>query len=330
MNTLTTAAATSPADSPESDDGVLDFRTPHGLRRLLLRLYMDQEEAKDRQNATDDQKADDGKDNPAEEKVWEHDDEVADLMRYCMDKYASLARKYRQSPEDAAVAAFDVLRAPATIEAEDPWGSVTRGVQVALMAEDRANGLLCDQSRARRLLTSDQHDATRFSEYEMDGARSVDVIAVDPAWLDTVDAEPATAASRPGEVAPRETQIALENATAILTRLGWDEPAARACLEYIWERLADAGDTARAFESLRRDKTPQGRFDTSQRRWTALCSVVLGHAHHPTYAVRDGLLQRLIRGDRVSQLMADDRLVRALLATCPQVATVTQLGVRCA
>ncbi|GAB4086366.1 hypothetical protein GCM10028784_29960 [Myceligenerans cantabricum] len=330
MNTLTTAATTSPADSPESESGVLDFRTPHGLRRLLLRLHMDQQEALDRKNDTDGKKDADDKDDGAEEKVWVHDDEVADLMRYCMDKYGHLARKYRQTPEDAAVAAFEVLRARATVEADDPWGSVTRGVKLRLMAEDRADGLLCDQSRARRLLTSDLHEATRFSEYEMDGARSVDTIAVDPAWLDTVDAEPATSAARPGDVAPRETRIALENATAILVQLGWDEPAARACLEYIWERLADAGDTARAFESLRRDKTPQGRFDITQRRWTALCSVVLGHAHHPTYAVRDGLLQRLIRGDRVSQLMADDRLVRALLATCPQVATVTRLGVRCA
>lgn len=297
---------TTPTDSPASSDGALDFRTPEGLRCLLLRLHMDGEDA------------------------WKQDTVIANLMRYCMDKYAHLARRYRQSPEDAAFAAFEVLRAPATIEADDPWGSVTRGVQLTLMAEDRADGLLCDQSRARRLLTSDQHEATRFSDYEMDGVRSVDALAVDPAWLDTVDAEPAAGTARPAEVSPRETRTALENATVILVQLGWDEPAAQACLEYIWERLATTGNTVRAFESLRRDKTPQGRFDITQRRWTALCSVVLGHAHHPTYAVRDGLLRRVIRGERVSQLMADDRLVRALLATSPQHATVTSLGVRCA
>ncbi|WP_423464218.1 hypothetical protein ACO229_06580 [Promicromonospora sp. MS192] len=274
------------------------FATGEGLRILLIRLHMDGPRA------------------------WSTDPEATELIEFCMAKYAGLARKYRQTPHDAAYAAFEVLRAPATAEADDPWGSVTRAVQLSLMAEDRANGLLCDQSRARRLLTSDQHDATRFSDYELDGARSIEtitgeVISVDPAVLDHLDATDTVVVSRPTQVAPVETRTALDVAARVLAGFGWDLDDARACLDYITERLTITGDTARAFEYLRRDRTPLGRFDLELRRWTALCAVVLGHPHHPALAVRDGLLARLMRGQRTTELLADERLVRALVAVSP-------------
>ncbi|MFI8528182.1 hypothetical protein ACIGB8_27230 [Promicromonospora sukumoe] len=279
------------------------FTTGEGLRILLLRLHVDGPPA------------------------WSTDPEATELIEFCMTKYAGMAKKYRQTPHDAAFAAFEVLRAPATAEADDPWGVVTRAVQLSLMAEDRANGLLCDQSRARRLLTSDQHDATRFSDYELDGARSIeaitgDAITVDPALLDHLDATETLVASRPSQVAALETRTALDLAAKVLAGFGWKVTHARACLDYITERLTITGDTARAFEYLRRDKTALGRFDLELRRWTALCAVVLGHPYHPALAVREGLLARLIRGQRTAKMLADERLVRALVATSPARAAV--------
>lgn len=303
--TTTTLPTTSTSTAPgtgSADVGRPLFATGEGLRVLLIRLHIDGPGA------------------------WANDPDATQLLEFCMLKYAALAHRYRQTQQDAAVAAFEVLRAPATLEAQDPWGVVTRAVQLSLMAEDRANGLLCDQSRARRLLTSEQHDAQRFSDYELDGARSldtlqatadgVDTISLDPALLDHLDAVDVTS-SRPSQIAPVEARTALDIAAKVLAGFGWDPTDARACLDYITERLTITGDTARAFEYLRRDKNALGRFDLELRQWTALCAVVLGHPHHPALAVRDGLLARLMHGQRTTDLLGDDRLVRALLAASP-------------
>ena len=71
-----------------------------------------------------------------------------------------------------------------------------------------------------------------------------------------------------------------------------------------------------------------GRFDLELRRWTALCAVVLGHPHHPALAVRDGLLERLMRGQRTAKMLADERFVRALVAASPARAAVPEGTVR--
>lgn len=294
----TTTLPTTPEASAAQGERQL-FTTGEGLRILLIRLHMDGKSA------------------------WSTDPEATELIEFCMAKYAGMARKYRQTPHDAAFAAFEVLRAPATAEADDPWGVVTRAVQLSLMAEDRANGLLCDQSRARRLLTSDQHDAQRFSDYELDGARSIETItgeavSVDPALLDHLDAADAVVSSRPSQIAAVEARTALDVAAKVLAGFGWDPSEARGCLDYIAERLTITADAARAFEYLRRDKTALGRFDLELRRWTALCAVVLGHPHHPALVVRDGLLVRLMRGQRTTELLTDTRLVRALQAASPE------------
>src|SRR5215218_4236302 len=119
-----------------------DFRTSEGLRGLLARL---EESSLD---------------------AWRDDDEAASLMRFTMGKYGALARKHGLEPEDSAVAAFEVMRTRAARTALDPWAVVTRAVQVTLIAEERANGLLCSTGRARRLANTGEHDAERFSERE--------------------------------------------------------------------------------------------------------------------------------------------------------------------
>ena len=86
----------------------------------------------------------------AGEQSWRDDPEAAELMRYAMDKYGALARKHHLEPEEAAVAAFEVMRTRAARDACDPWAVVTRAVQVTLIAEERANGLLCSTQHAAR------------------------------------------------------------------------------------------------------------------------------------------------------------------------------------
>lgn len=58
----------------------------------------------------------------AGEQGWRDDPEAADLMRYAMDKYGALARKHRLRPEDAAVAAFEVMRSRAGPETQTTPG----------------------------------------------------------------------------------------------------------------------------------------------------------------------------------------------------------------
>lgn len=98
------------------------FTAPGELRGLLCRLAADGADA------------------------WRHDPEAAELMTYAMEKYAALARKHHLEPDDGAYAALTVLRTLAVRTADDPWSVVTRAVQISLIAEERANGLLCSSS----------------------------------------------------------------------------------------------------------------------------------------------------------------------------------------
>ena len=98
--------------------------------------------------------------------AWRHDAEAAALMGHVVRRYAKLARKHGLDPWDAAAAAFDAMRSSAVRNAEDPWAVVTRAVQVTLIAEERANGLLCSVYQARRPEFSSFHDPERFSDRE--------------------------------------------------------------------------------------------------------------------------------------------------------------------
>ena len=74
---------------------------------------------------------------------WRTDPRATHLMRFAMDKYAGLARKHGLEPGEAAVAAFDVMRMRSTRLADDPWAVITRAVELTLIYESRAAGLLC-------------------------------------------------------------------------------------------------------------------------------------------------------------------------------------------
>ncbi|MFI9487392.1 hypothetical protein ACIG47_13460 [Promicromonospora sp. NPDC052451] len=289
MNTTDLTMPTLPPDRPAGPRG---FASPEGLRQLLFRLR------------------DAGPD------AWATDPEAEALLDHCAHRFGALARRYRQSSHDAAVAAFEVLRAAATARAVDPWAAVTRAVQLTIQANERADALLCSTGKARRLMSGGHHDVVRFGERE-DGERS---------WTDHLDTVTAvgrrppdyssTRASSVNGVAPGEIPVAVANVVELLVALGWPRSVATNGLDYVCSRLGEAGNPATAFEYLRRDPTPLTLLDIPHRSWTALCRVVLGPDDGLGHVT--GLLRRILSGEPISALLADQRLVNQIVRSAPQ------------
>lgn len=267
------------------------FADSEGLRRVLTRLH------------------DSG------DTSWRDDPEAAELMRFTMHRYGALAHKHGLEPADAAVAAFEVMRTRAVREADDPWAVVTRAVQITLISEARANGLLCSTSRARRAEVAVHHDALRFSD------RETPVCDYHPAFH--VPAEQDTLSLDDEKEADAEAWTnafhAVDTAVEVFAVLGWPPDTARAGIEYICSRLIDAGSRSAAFESLRRDRRPRAILDVDQPSWIALLRAILGHHHRDrvhTDAGR-GLLLRLVIGHQVDELIADDNVAEPIMAAAP-------------
>lgn len=261
------------------------FADPEGLRATLTRLH------------------------DAGPGAWRHDAEAAELMRFAADRYAALARKYGLEPADAAVAAFEAMLNDATRTADDPWAVVTVAVRITLIAENRAHGLLTSTDRARRPEYSTFHDAERFSDRENELADYHPALRTVPAWDD--DSSPAP---------DRESSTALwvvDDMVTLLTVLSWPGEAAQAGVEYVAARLADIGDRVSAYETLRRDKSARALLDLPHESWIGLLRIVLGHPNSPTLTARRGALVRLLIGDTLSDLLADDELVLASAAANP-------------
>ncbi|KQW05954.1 hypothetical protein ASC66_11290 [Leifsonia sp. Root4] len=266
------------------DAGTATFRDSEGLRTLLRRLQAGGGSA------------------------WRTDREAAELMRFTAQRYAALARKHGLDPWEAAAAAFDAMRAPSVLRADDPWAIVTRAVQVTCIAEERAHGLLCSVHQARRPRLSGYHDAERFSD------REHPLPDYHPAFRTT----PVEEAS---DAPPLGVDSAVEDAIALFTLLGWPPDRARDGVEYICSRLADAASRPSAYESLRRDYAARALLDLPQRAWMTMLRALLGcsdplQAH--TAAGR-GILLRLIVGEPLHALLRDDELISDIASNVPGV-----------
>ncbi len=262
------------------------FRNSEGLRMLLKRMQ------------------------ESDGSAWRTDPEANALLQYAAEKYSALARKHRLDPWEAASAAFDAMRAPATLRADDPWALVTRAVQVTCIAEERAQGLLCSVHQARRAKVSVFHDAERFSdrEHELPEYHPAFRTAAADAITDT-------------ETAPREdVQAAIRDAITFFTLLGWPSDRARTGVEYVCGRLVDAPSRASAYESLRRDYSARAQLDLPQRAWHAMLKALLGccdPVHQHTVAGR-GILLRLLVGEPLRALLRDDDLVADVVVNTPR------------
>lgn len=273
-------------DAAEAASAPPSFESSEGLRELLERLAAQEHGA------------------------WRRDAEAAALMGHVVRRYAKLARKHGLDPWDAAAAAFDAMRSSAVRNADDPWAVVTRAVQVTLIAEERANGLLCSVHQARRPEFSSFHDPERFSD------RENPLSDYHPA----LRAE--SIADTPDDGHPSDgTGIAeaVENAIAFMTLLGWHRTSARTAMDYICVRLSEAPSRATAWESLRRDLHGRTLLDLSSASWNGLLRAVLGNpepAVARTTAGR-GILLRLLIGEPLRSLLTDDDLVLGVSLAAP-------------
>lgn len=82
-------------------------------------------------------------------------------------RYRRLARKYGLDEWEIASAAFEVMLAPSTRNAGNPWAVVTRAVQITCGVEVRAAGMLVAAAKVRHMSRfTGFHDAIRFAERE--------------------------------------------------------------------------------------------------------------------------------------------------------------------
>ena len=284
------------------NEAPLDFTTTEGLRLMLVRLRY----------------RSDG---------WSHDPEASDLMSYAMEKYGALARKYGYEPVEAAIAAFDAMHTRAVRVADDPWAVVTRAVELTLVYDHRADGLLCSNQQARREVDIERHDAERFSDREAELVDFHPAFAI-PAPQDAIafDDDDEDADNGDGDE-PTNAWIAVDDAVAVFVALRWPEEVARSAIEYICMRLLRAGNRNTAFEALRRDRHAQAMLDVDQRAWLVFLRVILGNQHpdrRQTSAGR-GMLLRLLIGDDPEVLLADRPLV-AEIASIRQPARLQARG----
>lgn len=266
------------------------FCTSDGLRQTLLRLHSEGAGS------------------------WRSDPEAEALMRFTTEKYGALARKHGLQPDDAAVAAFEVLRTRAARTAGDPWAVVTRAVQITLIADERANGLLCSTSKARRAEISASHDAERFSD------RETPICEYHPAFRVPAEQDSISERDPSVESEPTGAWEAAAKAVDIFVALGWPADTTRAALDYVCARLVDAGTRHNAHEALRRDHHARALLDLDRRSWSSLLRLVLGNPN-PDRTHTDagrGLLLLLLIGHSPADLLADDALVRDIHAAAPR------------
>lgn len=264
------------------------FESPEGLRALIVRLH------------------------EAGHGAWRSDPDAAALMGFCARRFGRMARKHGCDPWVAAAAAFDAMRHPSMRNADDPWAMVTRAVKVTLIAEERANGLLCSVDQARRPQNSVFHDAERFSDREHPLAD----------WHESLRVEPPDGESESPPPAMDGIKVAqaIADALTLLTNLGWPYDSAKRATECVCDRLTDVETRVQAWESLRRDFHLRTFLNLSSESWNGLLRVLLGNPE-PEYAhTRSGrgVLFRLLHEEPLPAMLDDSDLVVAIVASAPR------------
>lgn len=280
---------TSPADSndaaAETGSASHDLESPEALRALLIRLH---------------------ESGPG---AWQHDREAAELMRYTAVRYRPLAQKHDLDPWEIASAAFEVMLAPSTWKARNPWAVVTRAVQITCGVEIRAAGMLVSSGKVRHTSRiTGFHDAIRFAERE-NLADYHPAFAVSPATDDEDDSN---------DVRTR-VAAAMSAIVELFASTGWDAVLVADCVEHVAYRLADLTSRANAVEVLRRDHAISLLFDIPAKSWAALLRIVLGHPDrkHAGTPTGDGILLRLLDGEPLDSLRCDTGLLAAIWAAKP-------------
>lgn len=210
-----------------------------------------------------------------------------------------------------ASVAFEVMLAPSTRNAGNPWAVVTHAVRITCLAETRAAGMLTSTSKVRHTSRiAGFHDAIRFAEREH-LADYHPAFAVDPASDEDADFDNGDRA---------RVTTALSDTVGLFVSTGWDVALVAACVEHVAYRLADLPSRARAVEVLRRDRATPELLGIPPRSWTALVRIVLGNPDqkHAGTPVGDGVLLRLLDGEPLDSLRCDTGLLAAIWAAKPR------------
>ena len=245
--------------------------------------------------------------------AWRTDPEAARLMAYTVRRYRPLARKHQCEPDDSAVAAFEAMRTRAVRCAEDPWAVVTRAVQLSLVAELRAAGLMCSPAQARRPVLREHHDARRFSEYDTDPT----------SFHPLLQAMSIPVSTNPPE-GPHPTTAfeALDQCISLFVALGWAENDATCALDYISSRVMETGDRMTAHAALRRDEVGRACLDLSRSQWATILRLILGDPGKDYRNTRagHGILLLLLTDYPLIELLSDDALVFEISNAAPKIA----------
>lgn len=276
-------------------DSTEDFTTGEGLRHVLTRLH---------------------RQGPG---AWQRNPVAAQLMDHAARKYAALARRHGLDPWEAASAAFEVMRMPSTRHANDPWGVVTRGVQVTCIAEERGQGLLCSTNKARRPHISAQHDPERISDRETPLSDYHPAFRVTDRHTDDID-DDAPIEDTAAVMTPQATaRAAVADAVQLFALLGWAEATARVAIDRVCETTERAGTRANAHEILRHDKQAPILLDLPAQSWKAVVRILLGNTQAALQAASAGrgVLLRLLLGETLHSLLHDDELVFQIALAAP-------------
>lgn len=227
-------------------------------------------------------------------------------MVYAVQKYEALATKHHCDPTAGAAAAFEAMRTYAVRTADDPWAVVTMAVKVTLIAEERADGLMCSVEQARRPEISQHHDVRRFCDTEADLPNLLPELAVEP--------------FNPDEHRPTRAEEAVDAAIELFTALGWPRDAATCALDYIAARLMECGSRPTTHAALRRDDTARALLDIPQESWSTVLRIILGNPNPDEAFTSDGhgVLLRLLIDHPVGELLNDDLLVFEISESAPR------------
>ncbi|MDR1186975.1 MAG: hypothetical protein LBK95_05900 [Bifidobacteriaceae bacterium] len=259
------------------------FADPECLRRLLVRLGRD---------------------------GWGSDPEAEELIRHCIDRFGSLARKHGLEPEDAGPAAFEAMRNPSVRWARDPWAVVVKAVATTMRAAQFADEALCSVETARRGGLSGRR-AERFSEREA------------PVWERRPELAQEFRSDLDDDAGDDAAPVSVhEQAARVAVWLrshGWRLDTAWTATEVVMRRLADAGSRAAAYEQLRKDRHARAVTDLPARSWAALLRLLLGcpDPDKALTAAGKGVLLRLALGETFRELDADRALARAAALAAP-------------
>ncbi|MFL0578863.1 exopolyphosphatase [Dietzia sp. 179-F 9C3 NHS] len=264
------------------------FETPEGLRALLIRLH------------------------EAGPGAWRSDREAAELMRYTAERYRRLARKYGLDEWEIASAAFEVMLAPSTRNADNPWAVVTRAMKITCGVEVRAAGMLVSPGQVRHTARIvGFHDAIRFADRE-------NLADYDPAFAVNSATDDEEDSGGRARVAAVSSEI-----VGLFASAGWDAMLVTDCIEHVVYRAGDLTSRPNAVEVLRRDRAISALLGIPPRSWAALLRIVLGHPDrkHAGTPTGDGVLLRLLDGEPLDSLRCDSGLLAAIWAAKPRTDT---------